>query len=484
MNRSIRQSVIDGTKWITISTIVDASVQVLRLAILARFLNKSDFGIVAIISVVLGLTTTFGDLGFTIGIMSKKEVTHNEFSSLFWGQFFLFTLLYVILSVVSPLVASFYNEPLIKRLIPISLLSLIFWGVGKLYDTLLQKEMCFKTLAVRSIVSSFIALLSAYIFCVLNFGIYSLILSTLSYTICNNVWNFISGQKYSKLHFHFSLAEVKPFFKIGIFKTGTSIVDYFSSKLDVLIIGRILGMETLGLYNIAKELMTRITSIIQNINSKVSMPALSKVQDDLRQLRNYYCRLTNISIFILIPVCVFVILFPNEIIVVLYGSKYFAAKTVLQLFAALSIVNSIESSEGILTSSLGRADLDFWWTLIRISIYLPVILVTAHISATMVVVGQIIIGVLGFFYVWRYIIFKLIKLGIAEYARSFLRELCSGLIVLASLYFIVGKNVFKLHNSIMIFFVEVSLFFLFYTLVLFLLDKKNIRFILSLFISR
>ena len=67
-----------GTKWMAVSSIVTAMVGLLRLAILTRFLEKSDFGVVAIITMILGLTQMFSDLGFATAIMHKKDITRNK----------------------------------------------------------------------------------------------------------------------------------------------------------------------------------------------------------------------------------------------------------------------------------------------------------------------------------------------------------------------------------------------------------------------
>lgn len=459
---------------------VDACVQVLRLSILARFLSKSDFGIVAIISVILGLTTTFGDLGFSVGIMSKKDITNKEFSSVFWLQLLLFAFLYIVFTILSPFVSKFYSEPLISVLMPVSLLNLFFWGIGKLYDTVLQKNMEFKTLAVRNIIASLLSLILAYIFCLLNFGIYSLILSTLIYTACINIWNFIAGQHKNKLLIHLSFSEVKPFFKIGIYKTGTQILDYFSSKLDVLIIGKVLGMDMLGLYNIAKDLISRLISMVQTINIKISTPILAKIQDDVILLQRYYHKIINICAFVIFPICVATILFSKEIIFVLYGSKYLDAVPLLQLFAVLFMINGITGSEGILVSALGRTDMDFKWTVLRILLVIPIVWIMSNISIRMVIIGQILIALVGFVYIWKNIIYKLIFLKLSNYFKAFYKELISSLLVSGALYFIIYDNIFALENIIYKILLYGIIFIATYAIVLLLVDKKNMLRILSL----
>ena len=80
----------NGVKWTTLSTATTAIVGLLRLSILTRFLEKSDFGIVSIVMLVLGLTQTFSDLGFAAAIMHKQNLTRKEFSSLYWIQLIIY----------------------------------------------------------------------------------------------------------------------------------------------------------------------------------------------------------------------------------------------------------------------------------------------------------------------------------------------------------------------------------------------------------
>ena len=138
----------------TISTIVSSIVGILRLSILARFLDKSDFGIVAVLTLILGLTSMFSDMGFATVIMHKQNLDRRQFSSLFWIQMAVYFILYIIIICFTHPISLFYKEPILHYLIPLSLLDLLFIGIGKLYETVLQKNFQFKILAVRNILSS------------------------------------------------------------------------------------------------------------------------------------------------------------------------------------------------------------------------------------------------------------------------------------------------------------------------------------------
>ena len=88
------------------STGVVAFFQLLSLVVLTRFLTKSEFGVVAIVNMVLGIVHTMADLGFSAVVMHKSNLTEKEFSSLYWIQLILFTVMFLVSIAISPLIAS------------------------------------------------------------------------------------------------------------------------------------------------------------------------------------------------------------------------------------------------------------------------------------------------------------------------------------------------------------------------------------------
>jgi O-antigen/teichoic acid export membrane protein len=471
---TLKKQIITGAKWTTVATLSIAFSQILRLAILTRFLDKADFGIVAILTFVIGLTQVFGDLGFSVAIIHKKLISNNEFNSIFWTQFLLFLVLYCLLAFCSPLVADFYKEPSISYLMPIALLDLIFWGIGKLYDTLLQKQMKFRKMAIRNIVSSFISLLIAFLLAYFKFGIYSLIFSTLFYTASNNIWNFIDGQKDYRIKLHLSFLEVKPFFMIGIYKTGSQILDYFAGKLDILIIGKIWGIESLGVYNLAKELIFKVISVFQSIITKVGLPLFANNQENIPLLKTHYSKLTQLVSLINFPITACICAFSRIIVHLLYGDRYFEAAPLLSLLSIYAMIYCVSSSVGILVTAAGKTYLDFRWTIIR-SIITPIaIFLASFYSMNAVIIGQIIIGLIGFFYTWKYIINKLIFLSLSDYIKSFYRIGIISLVISFIFYFIINDNVLGIENIYFQIGVYGSSFLLLYVFLMYLYMKIQI----------
>lgn len=413
-----KDSAVYGAKWMTISSLTTAVVSLLRISILTKFVDKEAFGIVAILTLVLGLTQTFADLGFSTSVMYKQNLSRKDFVSLYWIQLLIFALLYIVISSFSSLIARFYAEPLLRRLLPISLLDLIFYGIGRLHDTVLQKEFKFKILAIRNIIAAVSSLILAVILATLGFGVYSLVLSTIFQTMVNNIWNAIAGQQFYKLQFSMSVKDTIPLIKIGLYQTGTQIVDYLSTKLDILIIGKFLGTESLGVYSLAKELVIKVISIVNMIVNKVVLPFFSKFQNDDAELGALYKKVLRYLSLINFPICLLIGIFSVPVILILYGKGYSEVAPILSILSVWGVFLCIGNPVGNLAIAKGRTDMSFKYTIVRVIVTFPIVLLTSIHSLELVAWGQVLLSLILFFVGYKMLIFKMIRLSFREYLFS------------------------------------------------------------------
>ncbi|KAA6334397.1 Teichuronic acid biosynthesis protein TuaB [termite gut metagenome] len=480
---NLKEKAISGAKWTSMATVVVVLIQVFRLMILTRFLDKEEFGIVAIITFILGLTYTFSDIGFSVAIMHTKHIDDKEFSSLFWSQFLIFSLIYIALSFSAPWIASFYNEVSISYLMPIALIDLVLSGIGKLYDTVLQKTMQFKKIALRNIISAFCSVLVALILAVHGFGIYSMIISTLSQTLINNLWNFLLGQQQYKIKLFCSISKIKPFFRIGIYQTGTQIIDYFCSKLDILIIGKFFGSEILGVYSLAKELVLKLVLIINSIVNKVALPILSYNNDNNHFLRTQYCKIINFLSLINFPINTFLCIFSYHIVFLLYGQKYSDVAPLVSILSIYGIMLSIGNPVGNITIAKGRTDISFKYVLLRSIISIVLITISSFYSIRIVAWSQVIMMIILFAIAWRMIIYRLIQLPILNYIKSFSGIGLISLAVGIPFFIIVHYNIFYIDNLIFQLIVYGIMLLLSYIILLNFFMKKELLIILKEFIK-
>ncbi len=193
---SIKKQALSGVKWTTFSTIVLALSGILKISVLARFLDASDFGLMALITFVLGFMDLFMDMGITSAILHKQNISKKEYASLYWLNIGVSLVIFLIIIFLSPLIAEFYNEIDLKNLIPLSSFVIVFSAIGRQFKTIKQKELDFKTLAIVDIASIIFAFIFAVFFAIRGFGVYALVYSALiQYGINNAIYFFIGIKK-------------------------------------------------------------------------------------------------------------------------------------------------------------------------------------------------------------------------------------------------------------------------------------------------
>lgn len=413
-------SIVTGLGWTTLSTIVNGLAQLLRLSILARFLSKEDFGVVAILTLVLGLTQVFSDLGFSASVMSQKDLDRKSFLSLYWLQFIVFNAMMVAISLCSPLIAGYYSEPSLTVLIPVMMSELFFISLGRLYDTLLQKNMQFDVIAMRNIVAAVLSLVAALGLALAGAGIYSLVLSTVLQAVFVNVWNLIAGQRQYRLSFHrIDFRQAGELMKVGFYQMGAQIIDYLATKLDVLVISSFLGLGALGIYNLSKELVLKFVVVVNGIANKVMLPVLAQKQDDLAALRHTFKSFINKLSVVNAPIVGFTIVFSLTMVRVFYGDAYAEASVTVKVMAVWSLFVVLGQPNGLLAIATKKTNVSFFYTMLRLAIMGVMLLAFARHSLMAAAVTMLATYFVMFFVNWYMLLKKTVGLGLVEYMSQF-----------------------------------------------------------------
>lgn len=409
-----------GLGWSTVSTIVNGLAQVLRLSVLSRFLEKEDFGIVTILTLTLGVVQIFSDLGFSSAIMSQKNLDKDDFIGLFWLQFVVYNSAMIILSISSSFVASYYSYAVIAVMLPIVLSELFFISIGRLYETVLQKEMRFKTIAIRNIVASLVSIPLAVVLAMLSFGAYSLILSTLAHAVIINLWNFFAGQTTYRLKIQIiDFKKIRGLLKVGGFQMGTQIMDFISSRIDIFIIGLFFTVGELGLYNLAKEIVSKFTLVINAIVNKVLLPLLTTLQDDVDKLKVLFGRFIRKVSIVNVVFTSFIFIFADVIIYYFYGEKYIDGTIMVRVTALCSFFGLSSMPNGLIAISMKKTDVTFLYTLIRMLMTVSILFLFGWISMEMTLMCMILASILGFFLNWWMLLKRTVSLGLRDYLDMF-----------------------------------------------------------------
>jgi teichuronic acid exporter len=428
--------IVRGIGWTTASSVVRNLVQLLQLAILTRFLDKADFGIVAIAHLFVGFTAMFLDMGISIGIIHRQNITNKEYSSLFWLNIIFGVVLTFGLFFLAPILTLGYHSEDLKIVVQLLCLTIFLNALGTQQRTFCQKKTYFGRLAIIEIIGAIITLVVAVATAMMGYGVYSLAYSTLAGALLMNVTHLVIGLiKDSRLHFHFSLTDTFPFLKIGIYQVGSSILDFLTRELDILIISATLGLEFLGVYNIAKRVPTAIYSFIQPIVHRVFAPLLAERQSDKYVLKTSYMRLSKALSWISFPMYLLLAAISPTVISVVFGTSYLDGVPVMMVFCLRYAFNGINGVCGTLQTATGRTDIGLIWTIYLIVSTAVVYYTTSMLGMVAFLIGICVLTLISVYAIW-YIQFRpMVDVKLSEYltiyTRSFIISLLLSIIVYA-----------------------------------------------------
>jgi O-antigen/teichoic acid export membrane protein len=232
--------------------------------------------------------------------------------------------------------------------------------------------------------------------------------------------------------------------KIGGFQVGTQVLDYVSNKLDIFLIGRFFGMELLGVYNLAKELIMKPIQVVNPIITNVATPSFAKFQDNLPMIQENYLKVIKLLSVFNFPIFICFAVFAEPIVLIIYGQGMMEVAAFVRILAFWGLFNSIGNPAGILMVAKGRTDLGFYWTVVRIVVMTVAMWLACQFTIFTVAYAQTLIAFAFLFLYWRMMVYNLSLIPLKRYIQSFLLPLLIVLIVGAGIYLVslLSKNIY------------------------------------------
>jgi teichuronic acid exporter len=406
-------------KWTSIGAIVNAVAKYGQTVYLVRILKKEDFGIMAIALLFISFLEIFMDMGFSSAILHRNNISKKEYSSLYWFNIFLGLFFFIILYICAPHIAVYYKNEQLSNIISLLSLMVFFSSISGLQRTFQQKNMRFKLISLIEMISSILMVVLSIILVNLDFAVYSLVFSSLFRALLIAGIYLIYAIFWEKnIMFHFHFFEIKPFLKIGIYRVGSSVFNYFSTEMDIMLISSIYSLEILGAYSLCKQLTQKIISFINPVITKVLTPTLARLQSSKTSLKHKFVQTIRILSMMNFPLFFLLAYSSSYVLGILYGNTYAEYSLILSLLAINSLINSITNPLGSLLSALGKTNIEFYWTIYRIIITFIVLKIGALFNNIYILVlSVLLITLFNLIPEIKFIYKKLISLGFKEYIR-------------------------------------------------------------------
>jgi O-antigen/teichoic acid export membrane protein len=281
----MRRRAAVGAWWIGCAKIITLALQLLQLAVLARLLTPEDFGLIALVSIVVGLAQTYADAGQSGAIIHRQDATAEQLSSLFWLSQGIGFLLFLGLLLFAPLIGMAYREPELSSLIGLAAVAFLVAPLGQQPGLLLQKALRFEVLALIDVIAAAAGVSVAIALAFGGMGVHAVVWGQLGTVVARTVAQVAFGRREWRPLPHFRLTDLKGYLRFGFFQMAERTVNFLGANLDKLLVGSLIGTKALGYYSVAYQLVMRPMQVVNPVFTRVAFPLFAKVQTDNERLR-------------------------------------------------------------------------------------------------------------------------------------------------------------------------------------------------------
>ena len=340
------------------------AMQIVRFAgnvALARLLQPSDYGLVAIVTAVNGFASLLTELGLAGAVVHARHLTDRFLSTAFWVNAVTGVVLTATVMLAAGPIASFYDQPELVPLLRIASLGFTL-SVGAIHLGVLQRALRFGRLGTIELVGALATLVTSLALATAGVGAYSLVIGPVVGAIVTTFGYWFSARWWPR--HPPDRRSLRELWRFSGGLTAFNLVNYWSRNADNLLIGKFASAAALGYYGKAYSLMMLPLNEVSNVISRVMFPALVEVRDNPERFRRAWLKTVRLALLLSMPFSVGVTVTAPALVLTLFGPQWVGMTTVLALLAASIPPQILGRTLGPVFQAKGRTGLQFRLSLI------------------------------------------------------------------------------------------------------------------------
>ena len=361
--------------------------------VLARLLDPTVYGIVAIVTVFTTIMQVFVDSGMGNALIQKKDADDIDFSSVFYFNLFMCAILYLLMFFAAPFIASFYEMPELASLIRVMSLILIISGVKNIQQAYVSRNMLFKKFFFATLGGTIGAAIIGIWLAWKGYGVWALVVQNLFNALVDTVILWITVKWRPRLVFSFQ--RLQGLFSFGWKLLASALLNTVYMELRQLIIGKVYTSEDLAFYNRGNQFPKLI---VQNINTSIDsvlFPTMAKDQDDRSRVRNMTRQAIKVSSFLMMPLMMGLAVCAEPIVRLVLTEKWLPSVFFMRVFCFTFAFFPVHTANLNAIKALGRSDLFLKLEIVKKIIEFSLLLTTMFISVKAMALSVLAVSVLG-----------------------------------------------------------------------------------------
>lgn len=388
-----KQAVLSNIIWRFLERSGAQGVSFIVSIVLARLLEPSVYGMVALVTVFTAILQVFIDSGMGNALIQKKNADDLDFSSVFYFNFTVCLVLYAIMYFAAPWIAAFYAMPELTPVVRVLSLTLVISGVKNIQQAYVSRHLLFKKFFYATLGGTIGAAGIGIWMAWRGYGVWALVAQHLFNATLDTIILWITVKWRPKRLFSFE--RLKGLFSYGWKLLVSALLDKGYTELRALIIGRLYTSSDLAFYNKGTQFPKLIVTNINTSIDSVLLPAMSSEQDNRSRVRDMTRRAIKTSTYVIMPLMVGLAVCAKPLIELILTEKWLPSVFFLRVFCFTYAFRPIHTANLNAIKAMGRSDLFLKLEIIKKVVGLIAVLSTMFISVKAMALSALATSVLG-----------------------------------------------------------------------------------------
>lgn len=455
--KNVKLNVLSNLFWKFLERGGTNGVQFIVQIIIARILLPDDYGLIAIVMIFIKFADVLIQSGFNMALIQKKNVDDIDYSSVFYLSLLISGLLYMIIYLLAPIIANFYDKPSLVQLLRVLSITLFLGSINSIQVSIISREMKFKKLFFSSLGSIIFSGAIGIVFAYKGWGVWSLVFQQISNKVII-VFILLFTVKWRPI-LVFSITRIKTLFSFGWKIMASTLIYNFYNDLRTLIIGKVYTPSVLGFYSKGSQIPGLIVTNIDGSIQSVLLPVLSKEQDDISKIRSMVKRSIVSGSFIIFPTMIGLAAIAEPLVSIILTDKWLPSVPFIRIFCIYYSLRPIHTANQQANNAIGRSDVTLKLSIIKRFVELFILVITVFFGIYAIAMGGIVSGFISSF-INAYPNKKLLKYGYKEQwmdiVPAFVASLFMGIVV----YFVQFIHLHSIIILIMQVLIGITVYFL------------------------
>jgi len=329
-----------GAFWNYIQQFGTLAIQFVVAIILARLLEPAEFGLIGMLTIFIQIANILIQGGLTQSLIRSKSIDDSDLSTVFYFNLAASSLMYLVIYILAPWVAIFYDQAILVPLLRVLALTFVINSFSVVQITILTKELNFKKQSIITLIAVILSASFAIYTAQHGWGVWSLVLQQVMASIFLGILFWVSSQWRPSLFF--SKEKFKEHFNFGYRLTISGLLNVIFNNLYLIVIGKVFAPAALGYYTQAHKLRDLPLNTISSTLNKITFPYFSKLENDV-ELKERLRQVIRITLFISSPILILLAMLAPEFLQVLLSSKWLPAAPYLSLLCLAGLLYPINA---------------------------------------------------------------------------------------------------------------------------------------------